>query len=298
VAALVGKNDQRQAKRPVAHFLRAITVALLGPRRATALAERTLRLRRRPLPKFAALDEEVVIRELLAKLRPFEKYAVDIGASDGWSFSNTYSLFKDGWHGLAVEYDDGRFAQLTAAHSGFKTRLAHEKVTPLNVVELLKAQGVPSNFTFLSIDIDGYDYFVLAALLSDFRPKLVCAEINEKIPPPLKFTVKWDPDFAWVGDHFFGQSISKLGELADTYRYSLVALHYNNAFLVPAELDVSPSLTPADAYDRGYASKPDRREKFPWNADVDTALGMSPHDAEDFFRSFFAKYDGQYQLTL
>jgi len=273
-------------------------VALLGPRRATALAERTVRLRRRPLPKFAALDEEVVIRELLAKLKRFDKYAVDIGASDGWSFSNTYSLFRGGWNGLAIEYDDERFAQLTAAHTNFKTRLAHMKVTPLNVVELLKAHGVPPNFSFLSIDIDGYDYFVLAALLRVFRPKLICAEINEKIPPPLKFTVKWEPDHAWIGDHFFGQSISKLGELADMYRYSIVALHYNNAFLAPTELDVGPSLTPAEAYDRGYASRPDRRDKFPWNADVDAALDMSPREAEAFFVSFFAKYEGCYELTL
>lgn len=266
------------------------------------------RLRNRALParrggdqqppaKFSHLDEEVVLAQFLHRLGPVEKYAVDIGASDGVTMSNTFALFRDGWNGLAVEYDGARFARLATEHAELGTALARAKVTPLNVADLLRAYDVPSDFTFLSLDIDGYDYFVLQALLAAFRPKLICAEINEKIPPPLEFTVKWDPAFAWNGDHFYGQSIAQLGALVEESGYELLELHYNNAFLAPRELGLGPSLTPEDAYQRGYSGQPDRREKFPWNADVEHVLDMDPAEAEAFFLTFFQRYEGQFALT-
>jgi len=250
-----------------------------------------------PPAKFSHLDEEAVLALFLQRLGTVEKYAVDIGASDGVTMSNTFALFRDGWKGLAVEYDGERFARLAMEHAELGTALARAKVTPLNVADLLRAYDVPQDFTFLSLDIDGYDYFVLEALLGAFRPKLICAEINEKIPPPLEFTVKWNPAFAWSGDHFYGQSIAQLGALVEASGYELLELHYNNAFLAPRELKLGPSLTPEDAYQRGYAGQPDRREKFPWNADVDHVLGMDPAGAETFFLAFFQRYEGQFALT-
>jgi hypothetical protein len=63
-------------------------------------------------------------------------------------------------------------------------------VTPNNVVSLLLANDTPKEFAFLNLDLDGYDYFVLEQILTHYRPKLICKEINEKIPPPIKFSVK------------------------------------------------------------------------------------------------------------
>ena len=39
--------------------------------------------------------------------------------------------------------------------------------------------------------------------LTRYRPELICAEVNEKIPPPLKFSVRWDPNYRWSNDHFW-----------------------------------------------------------------------------------------------
>lgn len=79
--------------------------------------------------------------------------------------------------------------------------------------------------------------------------------------------------------------------------YELLELHYNNAFLAPRELGLGPSLTPEVAYQQGYARQTDRREKFPWNADVEEVLEMDPSEAETFFLSFFERYEGQFELT-
>jgi hypothetical protein len=152
-------------------------------------------------------------------------------------------------------------------------------VTPLNVLDLLSAYEVPKDFEFLNLDIDGYDYFVLEQMLETYRPKLICAEINEKIPPPIKFTVRWNPSYSWAADHFYGQSISQLEALATRHRYAIIELHYNNVFLMPLEISLKPSLTAEKAYQFGYLNKLDRKIKFPWNDNIEELLHLKPTDA-------------------
>ena len=250
--------------------------------------------------KYSYFDEQSVIKENLKALG-LEKggYCVDIAASDGVTMSNTYSLYKDGWTGMAVEFDPQKFASLATTYRVFSgVNLAKCMVTPNNVVALLSANQAPKEFTFLNLDIDGYDYFVLDQILEHYRPKLICTEINEKIPPPIKFSVKWDPSYVWAEDHFYGQSISQLYTLTNKYKYSLVELHYNNAFLIPSELCSKPSLTPEEAYRIGYKEKVDRKEKFPWNANMEDMLHMQPEESLVFISNFFEKYKGKFDLSL
>jgi len=152
----------------------------------------------------------------------------------------------------------------------------------------------PRDFALLNLDIDGYDFFVLDELLSDFRPSLICVEINENIPPPVQFTVKYDTNHVWVGDHFHGQSISKCYELCKKYDYEIVELHYNNLFIMPRELNQFGALSPEQAYDSGYKNRIDRREKFPWNSDMEDVLIMGREEAIQFLREKFRKYDGKF----
>ena len=125
---------------------------------------------------------------------------------------------------------------------------------------------------------------------------MICAEINEKIPPPLKFTVLYDPRYSWHSDHFYGQSIAQLYCLCEKYNYDLVELHYNNAFLIPKELNVHRALSPEAAYEAGYRSKTDRLKKFPYNANFEKILEMNPENAKKFVNEFFKEYSGQYEL--
>ena len=143
---------------------------------------------------YSHLDEEYIINAYLKEDLGLEKggYCVDIAVSNGISMSNTYSLYKNGWSGLAVEFDARKFSYLASNYSAFSdVNLAKCKVRPQNVLSLLSANETPENFDFLSLDIDGYDFFVLEQILERYRPRLICTEINEKIPPPIKFTVKW-----------------------------------------------------------------------------------------------------------
>jgi hypothetical protein len=249
--------------------------------------------------RYSRFDEEKIIHEMISATVPKPPFFVDIGAGNGVTDSNTCLLAIKGWQGLSIEPDPLQFSELAKEYECFPgVRLSRGVVTPNNIVSLLRANDVPKTFSLLSLDIDGYDYFVLGELLTYFRPVILCVEINEKIPPPIKFSVKWDPHYVWKGDHFYGQSISQLGGLASEHRYEIVRLEYNNVFLVSKENCKMPSVTPNEAYRDGYLTRPDRLKRFPWNADMESLHCMSSGDALSFLQRAFEKYEGKYICGL
>ena len=158
-------------------------------------------------------------------------------------------MAADGWTGIAVECDAQKFSNLAEHDARFPgVALARCMITPENVVALPQATSTPEEFGFLNLDIDGYDSFVLDRILHQYRPRLICVEINEKIPPPIKFAVRWDPRYAWAGDHFYGASISKMHELCVSHHYALTELDYNSAFLIPSELFQGTPRPPEQAW--------------------------------------------------
>ena len=271
----------------------------------TPLGVRVVRQRRlqpvahKPVPKeFSANREEAILHRLIETVGALDTFYVDIGASDGLAMSNTARLALHGWRGVCFEYDPKRFAVLADAYAELDdVRACRSKITPNNVCMFLRSFGVPPRFGVLNLDIDSYDYFVLQALLGEFRPTIIIAEINEKIPPPLEFTVLFNEGHAWDNSHFYGQSISMLGKLCAAFHYSIVELEYGNAFLVDAEVHKQNGLTAVEAYDQGYRSRIDRKERFPWNADMEPLLSMTPDDAYLFLRKYFRQYDGKYILS-
>ena len=248
-------------------------------------------------PQFSHFGDEKVIARLLQAYPPPVRMCVDLGASDGVEGSTTLPLFRAGWSGLAAELDPGRFAFLSRVLERHRdVGLARCAVIPPRVVPLLRGHGIPTEFGFLNLDIDSYDHDVLDALLGEFRPGLMCVEINERFPPPLRFVVRWTPEGQYTHAHLYGQSLSALADLAARHGYVIVELLYNNAFLVPADRAGSAALTPEAAYRRGYLAMPDRRELFHWNAELEPMLTMSPEATRDFIAERFTSDIPAYEL--
>jgi hypothetical protein len=226
-------------------------------------------------------------------------YAVDIGASDGLTMSNSIALYREGFGGLAVERNEDKFYRLAFTLRHYPAvALARVSVSPDNVQPLLASNGAPSAPSFLNLDIDSYDYYVLDRLLEAFRPSLMCVEINEKIPPPVKFTVNYRADHIWTEDHFYGQSISQLRVAAERHAYHLVELEYNNAFLIPAEHSRWDDLSAEEAYRVGYLEKSDRLIRMPENQNMEILQGLPPEECVAMIHHVFAAYAGRYQCSL
>jgi len=257
------------------------------------------RLRRVSRGVYSNFNEEKILAGYIEKFLSSKRQctAVDLGAGDGIRHSNTHALFAAGWRGLVVDSDSDRFAKLARTYRGYEQVFASRcRVSPYNVISLLETYEVPTEFEVLSLDIDSYDYWVLDSLLRRFRPRLIVSEINEKIPPPVKFVVNYDPDFT-LQHHFYGQSLASLEELCRQHSYALIELEYNNAFLAPREVRGVRHIDADTAYRAGYLDRPDRLKKLPLNRDMESLHSMSPRDVVGFLNKFFARHKGKYQMS-
>jgi hypothetical protein len=254
-------------------------------------------------PSFAG--EWTHLETLLRRLDLAEgSFAVDLAAGDGVNGSCTLPLFRDrGWGGLAIECDPARFALLSHAYAGFpRVRLSSRRVVPAEAAELLHREGVVRRgFTLLNLDIDSFDLEVAEALLPEFRPLVVDLEVNEKIPPPVRFAVRYTPGFRWDEGHCYGCSLSAAADVLDALGYRLEGLEHNNAFFVRADVAERGGIAgvaPEGAYRAGYADRPDRGELFPWNYDMDDLLGLEPAEIISRLRKRFRRASASYALQL
>ena len=237
--------------------------------------------------------------EICTELNISNGYYVDIGASDGWTSSSTFPFARsNNFSGLSVELDDKKFKKLQYIYKNFQNaHLSKKKVTPLNILDLLNEFDVPQNFDILNLDIDSYDLFVIKKLLESYRPKIISMEINEKIPPPIYFTVTYDENHFWKGDHFFGCSLQAAYEEVSKFDYKLYTVMYNNAIFIPKEMNLEfQNLTVAEFYNDGYVNKSDRKEKFSYNSDFDVLLDMKQEEAIIFLNNLYKDYQGNFIL--
>ena len=235
------------------------------------------------------------IDELLPKNQP--RTVVDIGAGNGVRWSNSYALLLAGWKALGIEADSHKYALLSRAYRRFPAaQAAHTRVDPDNIGSLFGDFKIEKNFGVLCLDIDGNDYWVLDAILSNFRPGLVVTEINENIPPPLRFVVKFDPNFQ-LRYHFYGYSIAALEDLCEKHDYGVLRLEYNNAFLAPREIGAGRFQDAETAYREGYLERQDRKERFASNLDMEILNSLTPEEGIRFLHEFYARDADNYYLT-
>lgn len=249
--------------------------------------------------RFSHANEQSILAKYIEGLLPKDrpKTVVDIGAGNGVRWSNSYALLLSGWKTLGVEADSQKFALLSKVYGRFPSAHASNSLaSPDNICPLLRDFDIEENFGVLCVDIDGNDYWVLDAILTKFRPGLVVTEINENIPPPLRFVVKFDPDFQ-LRHHFYGYSIAALEDLCQQHNYGILELEYNNAFLAPRELGAAQFRDAASAYREGYLDRPERRERFTSNLDMDPLNSLSPEEGIQFLREFYAGDEGNYYLA-
>ena len=107
-----------------------------------------------------------------------------------------------------------------------------------NINEIIsKKFDAEDEIDFLSIDIDGVDYYVFENL--KFKPKIVCIEYNFWYGKEVKCSVPYSEKFEWNMESFYsGASLKALCSLANSKDYHLIALDSScvNAFFVRGDL--------------------------------------------------------------
>lgn len=177
--------------------------------------------------------EDGIIEQLL-KLAGLPKgYFIEFGAWDGRHLSNCAKLADEGWSGCFIEGNPERFADLEKSYADrpeIKAVNAFVGTKGNNALSaILRRVDAPKTPTVLSIDIDGNDYHVWAAL-EGYHPQLCIIEFNPTIPTHVLYV---QDDEAALNR---GASLTALFRLGQQKGYRLVAATEWNAFFMPEAL--------------------------------------------------------------
>lgn len=178
--------------------------------------------------------EDGIIAAIFRLLGITTGQCVEFGAWDGKMHSNTHRLISEcGWGGVLIEANPERFKELLATYAGRSDVAKLRRIVgfdaPDTLDEILKETPLPLDFDLLSIDIDGNDYHVFAAM-QVYEPKVVIIEFNPTIPNEWSYI---QPRDMKVNK---GSSLRAVVDLAKAKEYELVATTACNAVLVRADL--------------------------------------------------------------
>lgn len=178
---------------------------------------------------YSQFGEDGMLARIFCDLDITVGMCVEFGAGDGLSCSNTARLWRDlGWKALLVESDHARYEDLEGNAGPYNTACIRDFVAasgPSSITAILQARGI-EHVDFMSIDIDGDDYFVFAYMT--VRPTVISIEFNPTIPPHIDLRQP-------VEGGNFGASLLSLVRLGQALGYLFIGASYANAFFVDAK---------------------------------------------------------------
>jgi hypothetical protein len=189
---------------------------------------------------FSQNGEDGIIQEIFHRIGITNRYFVEFGVEGGIECNCGRLVKMKGWSGLFMEADPAHFAQLEENYEPYPNVTCRQAmVASSNIEEIFSKNGVPLEPDLLSIDIDGNDYWVWAAI-KRWSPRVVIVEYNASHRPPRRWVMKEDPDHTWDQTNYYGASLASLAALGEQKGYALVATDSMgvNAFFVRRELAV------------------------------------------------------------
>jgi len=195
-------------------------------------------------------EEDGLLLALFKRIGMTDRRCVEIGC--GVNGGNSGFLVQEcGWSGLMVDADRRKIATITERFAGHAVIANKHRITVENINGVLQMHGFTGEVDFLSIDIDGNDYWIWEALTA-CSPRVVALEYNWLFGPERAVTVPYDPQFRLSESAtraYRGASLAALTQLSQRKGYRLVASERVNAFFV--RKDIAPQI-PAIEVRRGY----------------------------------------------
>ena len=178
---------------------------------------------------FSQFGEDGIIEAILDLIPNKNNWCVEFGAWDGIYLSNTYNLIKNKkYKSVLIESNKEKFEELERNLKEFDAILINKFVMfdgDNTLDKILSKTNIPLDFDFLSIDIDGNDYYIFESL-NLYKPKVICIEYNPTIPNEVHYIQSKDFNIK------VGASAAAILELANSKGYKIAAINICNIILI------------------------------------------------------------------
>lgn len=200
---------------------------------------------------FSQNGEDGIISEIFKRIGATNRFFVEFGVGVG-NENNTVNLLTKDWQGCWIEGGETYIESIERAYEHVikngKLKVKKALVNAENVETLFDELKVPEELDFLSIDIDGNDYWVWKAL-KKYRPRTLVIEMNGLFRPDQKLVMEYIPNNEWNRTSYYGASLKSLELLGAEKGYKLVGCNFTgvNAFFVREDLVRDKFLEPFTA---------------------------------------------------
>jgi len=177
---------------------------------------------------FSQFEEDGIILFIMAVLGIQEGAFLDLGSADGVNSNCANLALNFGWRGTFIDGNESDIARGRAFYKGHPDTWTYPPVFVCaminreNINQLLTEASVPPEIDFMSIDINGNDYWVWDAI-SVTSPKVVIIETHIEFGMN-NIVVPYDKDYVYPGRHpdYHGASPVAMEKLARRKGYRLV----------------------------------------------------------------------------
>jgi hypothetical protein len=201
---------------------------------------------------FSQNGEDGIVEEIFRRIGTTNQTVVEFGVEDGEECNARYLVERLGWNAVLLDGWDEGVQKAQVLYADKPVRVVESFITAENVAHLFHANGVPREPDLVVVDIDSNDYWVLQAILKEFRPRALVVEYNARFTPPTRWVMPYDPTYVWDRSVYCGASLQSLADLGQEHGYSVVVCDYQgvNTFLVRNDLlgDHFPDVTQPLSY--------------------------------------------------
>ena len=205
--------------------------------------------------------EDGLLLHFFSKIGAPNKTFIEFGIEDGTECNAANLALNFGWGGLFLEGSDSLadrarvFYHRDRGISPNHVKIRSAFITRENINDLFVQNGMTGEIDFLSVDVDGVDYWLYDAI-TVVQPRLVVLEFSTAYGPHRSLTVPYEPAFERYAKHpsgyYQGASLTALTKLAERKGLVLVGCGSAgaNAFFVRRDLAAQadlPIFTPAEA---------------------------------------------------
>ena len=179
-------------------------------------------------------NEDGIIEHIFSKL-PNNKFFVELGFD--FFECNSLNLIKNGWSGILIDADEDKCIKIERCLKFFypnnNVKILNKTINRENVNEIIFSNINQKLIDFLSIDIDGNDYWVLEKIDAK-KVNVICSEYNHWIGNNTLKVIPYNKNFTYKQDYYFGASLHSYVNLLNLKNFDLVAIDSSgtNAFYV------------------------------------------------------------------